>query len=94
MSLNVNLLLDGVAATGASTTRNVQNYDASEYGIFQATISGTATVTIEGRLDRLHDWVVVDTFTASDASRITLFPEMRANVTSYSSGTVRASLAE
>jgi len=60
-------------------------------GIFQVTITGTATVKLQGRLYDGFAWHDITSITASDAKTVALFPHMRA-VASSVSGTVTAAL--
>lgn len=85
-------LLDGATALGNGSTGGVQNLNPAEYGIFQVEITGTATVQLRGRTSPDMPWVVIDSFTASDGNRCTLFPYMDANVSSYTSGSITAEL--
>lgn len=78
--------------TGAGTTYNIQtdgprNVEAP----FQVTIAATATVAIEGSLDNTT-FVSLASFTATGAAMVALFPYMRANITSFGSGAVKAML--
>lgn len=77
-------LLDAVGATGAGTA--VQN--PGRHKLFQAVISGTATVDIEGSLDNVN-WVQLGQLTASGiVSDSDPWEYVRANVTAWTSGTV------
>lgn len=85
-------LLDGVTALGNGGTDGIQNMSPAEYGIFQVEITGTATVQLRGRTSPDMPWVIIDSLTASDGNRCTLFPYMDALVSSYGSGTITAEL--
>lgn len=89
MSARIETLFNGATANGNSptsslTTRGIRGM----YGVAQANITGTATVTLYGRLSSAYAWKVVHTFSGSDAVEIVLFPEMYAAITGYSSGAV------
>ncbi len=49
---------------------------------------GTANVKIFGRIDSTFAFKEIHAFTADDAVEIVLFPEMKAEITSYVSGTI------
>lgn len=88
------VLQNTTSANGDSTTQQPQNVYHKEYGIYQANITGTATVTLYGRTSSNMPWIQVSQFTSSGSERITLFPEMKDTVSSYSSGTVRTEIWE
>lgn len=86
-------LLSGHAAQSAGSPKAVNTgVVRGMYGLVQVKITGVATVDIEGRINSSFPWKTITSFTGSDASEIVLFPEMRANVSSYSSGTVDAAI--
>lgn len=82
------VLLDGVSATGAGDVANPKSH--ADTGLVQIDISGAATVQIQGRLASDLDWIdLLDAdATASTLKVIAACPEMRANVSAYTSGTV------
>lgn len=82
--------LDGVTAIGAGATWNPTNKENLDWLLCQVEIVTTATVDIEGRLAPDMPWVVLKTFTASGAERISGFPEMRANCSDWTAGAVTA----
>ena len=49
---------------------------------------GTATVTLQGRISDKFAWKTLNSFTQDDALEIVVFPEMRGEITGYSSGTI------
>lgn len=58
--------------------------------LVQTTVRGTATIEIQGRMTNGSEWHVIDTATQSDstvATRIAVFPQMRAVVTSVNTAT-------
>jgi hypothetical protein len=62
-------------------------------GVVQAKLSGTATVEIQGRLNSDFDWLTLASFTATGVNtNVKLYPQMRYNVTSYTSGTISMGL--
>lgn len=79
--------LSAAVATGVGLTWNPR-YENREYATFQLTIATTATVNLEGRLAPDQPWVVIATYTVSTADRAAKFPEMRFNVTAWTSGAV------
>ncbi len=59
------------------------------YCVAQVAYSGgTADVKLFGRIDSTFAFKEIHAFTADDAVEIVLFPEMRAVITNYSSGTI------
>lgn len=89
MKADLTILLNGVAAltTGDTTVIGVRGVRGL-YGVAQASISGSATVKVYGRLSSAFPWKEITTFTSSDAIEVVLFPEMKADVTVYGSGAV------
>lgn len=84
-------LLDEVEETGESSNHKTVSVDGRvSYGLFQGEISDTATLILQGRLSPAAPWATVASLTESGAVVVTMFPEMRANVTAYTSGTVSA----
>lgn len=97
MSATVVKIVDAAVATGGGAVSYMQKHsqnNPTNIGVVQFEITGTATVNLEGRLDALAPWVVIATFTTSGAQAVTQFPQMRGNVTSWSSGVVNGWLAE
>lgn len=89
MKADVSILLNAVTAvtTSPATTISVRGVRGL-YGVAQAKITGSATVKVYGRLSSDFDWKEITTFTSTDAIEVVLFPEMKADVTVYASGTV------
>ena len=57
--------------------------------LVQTTVRGKATIEIQGRMTSTSEWHVIDTATQTDstvATRIAVFPQMRAVVTSVNTG--------
>jgi len=88
------LLLEAAAANGDSDTFWPRNSDKLDYGMAQCEITGTATVTVYGRLHPSLPFVSIKSWTASGGERVSLFPEMKITVSGLSSGTVSAALVE
>jgi hypothetical protein len=91
----VQQLLTAVAATGAGSAVHTGGEPAAkgeDTGIVQAVITGTATVVLEGSLDNTN-WVTITSFTASGGSGVLLWPYLRGNVTSRTSGNVTLMLS-
>lgn len=88
-------LLNAVTVAGAGTsyrpTRR-QVFTPVESGVFQAIITGVASVNIEGSADGIN-WAQLANLTNSGIIAIQLCSWMRANVISYTSGTVTAFLS-
>lgn len=88
--------LDGVSATTTSPTFTVQDVALEHrdaYVLAQVEITGTATVQIQGRLSSDYSWVpLTETadITADGVFQVIACPEMRFEVTAYTSGTVTA----
>lgn len=59
---------------------------AAPQRVTQVAITGTATVTIEGRLDPAAAWQALYSTTTSAATLIALLPEMRATASSAAEG--------
>ena len=58
-------------------------------GLVHTTVDGTATVKIEGRMGTDSEWHTIDTTAQSNsttATRVAIFPQMRAVVTSVNTG--------
>ena len=75
--------LDGVSATGAGPVRTVPD-GGKHRRTAQIRIDGTATVTIQGRMDDTMPWLTIQSYTASGADEVATFPEMRGNVSAVS----------
>jgi len=74
-----------VTFTTDETSKTVVTSLSRLQGVFQASITGTQTVTLQGRIDDTHDWVDILSTSTDEASLITLLPELRV-VTSATSG--------
>lgn len=83
-------LANNISASGAQSVV-YPNVDAPS-GVFQIEISNTATVKLQGRMSSDYSWEDLNTYTSSTSENVTLFPEMRVNVTAYTSGNIDASL--
>ncbi len=63
------------------------------YAAVQVAYSGgAADVKLFGRISSKFAFKEIHAFTADDAVEIVLFPEMRAEITNYSSGTISLAL--
>lgn len=60
--------------------------------IVQVDITGTATVTVQGRTYPDMQWITIATYTSSGADAVQLFPEMRAVASGMTSATVKVEL--
>ena len=84
-------LLSAAASTGASSA--VIRPLAAGYrttSLWQISITGVATVAIEGRLSSSAPYTTITTATASMVAETVTMPDMRIEVLSLSSGTVSA----
>ena len=87
----VNLTPTAIASAAASDTVFLAHELATKQsGIVQVEGITSATVQIQGRLEGSMSWVTLVTFTSDNAQSIMLFPQMRVNVSVYSSGSVTA----
>lgn len=83
------MLLDNQQSAAAGDTFSPQLEGArARSEVVQVKVSGTATVQLQGRLSSDFDWEVIKEYTASGVDEITVMPEMRAEVTAYTSGGV------
>lgn len=82
-------LLDAATATGAGTTYHFsdQTRQKSPQAIVHAIISNTATAALQGSINGT-DWFTIYSFTSTGAQLIDLPPQVRGNVTAYTSGAV------
>lgn len=87
-----NRLVNAASATGATSAVTYPRV-LDRTGIFQAEISSSATVKLQGRVDSNAPWVDIVSLTSSDAKVVALFPSMRVSYTVVS-GTVSAWLMD
>ena len=57
--------------------------------LFTIVISSAATVLLQGRMNQSDSWHTLQTYTATDAETVVLFPQMRTSM-SGNDGTVNA----
>jgi hypothetical protein len=92
----IHTFLSGAGANGASPVANVDTDGfRGMYGIYQLSFGGTgsATVTLQGKLSADHDWTDIDAATADKSVEVTFFPLMRVNVSGLTgSPTILASI--
>ncbi len=63
------------------------------YAVAQVAFGGgTATVKLFGRISDKFAWKSIQTWMDDDAVEVVLFPEMRGEVTGYTSGTISLAL--
>ena len=63
------------------------------YAVAQVAFGGgTATVKIFGRISDKFAWKALQTWFADDAIEVVLFPEMKGEVSGYTSGTISLAL--
>lgn len=87
--------LDGVSETTVSPTFTVQDASLEHrdaYVLAQVEITDTATVQIQGRLSDDYSWVSLteEDITANGVFQVIACPQMRFEVTAYTSGTITA----
>lgn len=85
-------VLKNAAFVGSSAVQYPQYYPSDD-GLWQVEITGTATVSISGRIDSTAPWQTLATRSATGSDVIPIFPQMIVDVTSYTSGVVNAWLA-
>lgn len=86
------IILNAAAATGEGDTYQM-SYAPSTEGLWQVTITGTATVVLKGRVHASMGWETVATRSATGSDVVPIFPEMCAEVTAYTSGAVTVGIA-
>ena len=59
------------------------------YRVFKVVISGAATVLLQGRMHADDAWHTIETYTATGADSVAMFPQMRTSM-SGNNGTVDA----
>ena len=63
------------------------------YAVAQASLGGgVATVKLFGRISDKFAWKSIQTWMSDDAVEVVLFPEMKGEVSGYSSGTISLAL--
>jgi hypothetical protein len=82
-------LLSAVTATGAGTTFSFSDDTRRKtpQAIVHAIISATATAVLQGSIDGTN-WFTIYSFASTSAQLVDLPPQVRGNVTAYTSGTV------
>ena len=83
-------LNSAATANGTSATVTPPLTARDGLGLYQASITGTATVTLQGRLVPSAPWADIVSLTSSGAQSVALFPFMQ-SVVSGVSGTVSVS---
>lgn len=86
------IILNAASATGEGDTCQMV-YGPSTEGLWQVTITGTATVVLKGRVHASMGWETVATRSATGSDVVPIFPEMCAEVTAYTSGAVTVGIA-
>jgi len=87
------ILLDDVAAVTSNNIKNVSDQmGASMERVLQVEIEGTATVEVYGRMSSSFTWQLLKTYTASGADIVGAFPQMKADISAWTSGNVSAAL--
>ena len=86
-----------VAVTVNTTGESFTMHNASDidYGLAQVEYNGgTGTIKIQGRTSTDMGWIDIFSFTADGGRRVTLFPFMRADLSSESGATVYVDLIQ
>jgi len=87
MDITAEQVLSVTSATSGSTFVPRRNNASS---LCQIEITGTATACVKGRASSNAPWAVLATRSVSSAVIVPAMPEMKVEVTSYTSGTVNA----
>lgn len=85
-------LMSGETSAVAGSTSTVPSSDHRDFILTQIEITGTATVEIQGRLNSDYSWIPIHTATASESKLIARYPQMRAEVTAFTSGACSAGI--
>jgi len=87
------ILLDDVAAVTTDQIVSVSDQmGASMERVLQVEIEGTAQVDVYGRMSSSFTWQLIKSYTASDADIVGAFPQMKADISSWTSGNVSAAI--
>lgn len=82
-------ILTAAVAAEAGSVYNVAERFRAEARIVRAKLAGTATVRLQGRMDENDAWQNLGTdFSATGIQSIQLMPQVRANVSAWTSGAV------
>jgi hypothetical protein len=84
-----NLLETSTDETGGGFTFSLSR----QQRVFQTTITGTQTVTLQGRIDTNHSYVDIVAFTATGATLISMLPQIRVVTSGTSTGSSISTLA-
>ena len=85
----VNLTPTALTSGAGATTSMAHELATRQSGVVQVDGINDETVQIQGRLEGSMGWVTLSTFTADGVADITLFPQMRANM-SAGTGSITA----
>ncbi len=93
ISIGQKPLHDAITVTADSDVVIPAQKTPGDMGVFQVTISDTATVILQGRSTAVADWVTITSLTATGVERVGLMHQMRASTT-VTGGNVSAWLTE
>lgn len=86
-------LLSGQTNSDDGNSTSIPRNDGRDFILAQFEITGTATVKIQGRMNSGYSWVDIYETSSSEAKQVSRFPNMRAVVPSYTSGSISVALA-
>ncbi len=87
--MQVNLIVEGAAANGSHTLTLPRGYKGQNEAVVQIEITGTATVTVNGRIQPDFSFSeVIPAVTVDTLQPISYIPELEVVISGYSSGTI------
>ena len=93
--MRIHKLLVAVTVNTTGEVFIIHNPSDIDYGLAQVEYNGgTGNIKIQGRTSTDMGWIDIYTFTADGARRVTLFPLMRADLSSESGATVYVDLIQ
>lgn len=94
--MSLNRIATDIGSVSASPVFSPASTGGSRVALLQVGSTGTATIDFEGRLNPSLPWVSLleVPFTGNGMVSVVLPPEVRINVSSWTSGTVNAWLLE
>jgi len=88
--MSTKLIDASVASTEDSATAFVTTPDRVDgFRVFKVVVSSSATILLQGRFHADDGWHTINTYTATGAESVALFPQMRTSM-SGNDGTVSA----
>lgn len=93
--MRIHKLLSAVTVNTTGESFTIQNPSAIDYGLAQVFYGGgTGTIKIQGRTSTDMTWIDIYSFSVDGGRRVTLFPFMRADLSSESGATVSVDLIQ